>query len=81
MWILTSTTELDSEGITLICHVQAPKSIKVQKPIYVLHLPAACIATSHHFQLPPCYDNYQMTINISLNTAKLNAMDISSPGF
>ena len=81
LWILTSMTESDSEGITLICPDQAPTSIKVQKPIHILHLPPACSATSHHFHLPPCYENHQMMINILLNTSNLNTMNISSPEF
>ena len=81
LWILTSTTDSDSEGITLICPDQAPKSIKVQKPIPILCLPPACSATSQHFHLPHHYKNHQMIINISLNTANLNTMNISSPEF
>ena len=81
LWILSSMTEVDSEGITQICPDQAPKSIKVQKPIHILHLPPACSATSQHFHLPPCYENHQLMIIISLNTANLNAMNISSPEF
>ena len=65
----------------LICPDQAPKSIKVQKPIHVLHLPAAYSATSQHFHLPPCYEKHQVMINISLNTANLNTMNTSSPEF
>ena len=76
LWILTSTTELDWEGIMCICPDQAPKSIKVQKPIRVLCLPPACSATSQHFHLPPHFENHQMTINISLNTANLKTMNI-----
>ena len=44
LWILISTTESDSKRITLIYPDQAPKSITVQKPIHVLHLPPACSA-------------------------------------
>ena len=72
---------LDSEGINLICPDQAPKSISIRKPIHVLHLPLACSATSQHIHLPPCYENHHMTINILLNTANLNAVNISSPEF
>ena len=36
-----------------------------------------CNATSHHFHLPPHYENHQMMINISLNTANQNTMNIS----
>ena len=74
-------TESDPAGITLICPEHAPKLIKVQKPIHVLCLPPACSATSPHFHLPPHYENHQMAINISLNTANLNTVNISSPGF
>ena len=74
-------TKLDPVEVTLICPDQAPKLIKIQKPIHVLHLPQACSATSQHFHLPPHKKNHQMTINISHNTANLNAMNISSPEF
>ena len=66
------------DGITLIYPKQAPKSIKVQKPIYVLCLQQVCNATSQHFHLPPHYENHQMMINISLNIANLNTIGISS---
>ena len=73
--------ELDPAGIPLICPNQAPKSISVQKSIHVLHLPPACSATSQHFHLPPHYENHQIIINISLNIANLNTMNILSPEF
>ena len=81
LWILTSATELDPAGVTLICLDQAPKLITIQLPLHVLCLPPACNATSQHFQLPPHYENHQMTINISLNKANLNVVNISSPEF
>ena len=64
-------------GMTLICPDKVPKSMKVEKPIHVLHLPPVCIATSQYFHLQPCYENHQMMINISLNTTNLNTMKIS----
>ena len=42
--------------------------------------PPACVMY-RHFHLPPCYENHQMMINISLNTANLNTMNISSLKF
>ena len=53
----------------------------MEKSIHVLHLPPACSATSQQFHLPPHYENHEMMINISLNTANLNTMNISSPEF
>ena len=81
LWIVTSTTESDPAGLTLIYPDQAPNSIKTRQPIYVPYLPQACCATSQHFHLPPCYENHQMMINISLNTANLNTMNILSAEF
>ena len=81
LWILTSTMESDSEGITLICSDQAPKSISLRKPIHILQLPLACSATYQYFHLPHHYENHWVMINISLSTAKLNTMNISSPEF
>ena len=81
LWILTSTIESDSKGITVVCCDQVPKSISIRKPIHVLHLPPACSATSQHFHLLPCYENHQIMIIIMLNTANLNAVYISSPEF
>ena len=80
LWILTSTTESDTEGITLICPDQAPKSVGIRKPIHVLCLPQVSSAMSQCFHLPHCYKNHQM-INILLNTANLNTVNISLPEF
>ena len=54
------------------CSDEAPRFIKTQTPIHFLYLPPACSTTSQHFHLPPHYENDQLMINISLNTAKLN---------
>ena len=78
---MTSSTKSDPAGIILICPDKAPKFIKLQKPFYAFHLPPACSATSLHFHLPPRYKNHQMMINISLNAANLNMMNISSLEF
>ena len=81
LWILTSATKSESTGIMLICLDEAPRFIKTQTPIHILHLPPAYGTTSQHFHLPSHYENHQLTINISLNTAKLNVMNVSSPEF
>ena len=65
----------------LICPDEAPRFIKTQTPICIISLPSACITTSQHFHLQPCYETHQLTINISLNTANLNVMNVSSPEF
>ena len=70
-----------STGITLICPDESPRFIKTKTLIHIPQLPTACSATSQHFHLPPCYENHQLMINISLNTAKLNVMNMLSPEF
>ena len=85
LWILASAPKLVLTGIMLICPDEAPRFIKTQTPIHILHLPPhlppACSATYQHFHLPLHYESHQLNINISLNTAKLNVMNVSSQEF
>ena len=79
--ILTSAPKSVLTGIMLNCPDEAPRFIKTQTPIHNLHLPPACSITSQHFHLPPCYENHQLTIKISLITGKLTMINVSSPEF
>ena len=81
VWILTLAPTVVSRGIMLICPGEAPRFIKTQMPIHMLHLPPVCRATSQYPHLPPCYETHQLTITIPLNTANLNVINISSPEF
>ena len=81
VWVITSPTTVVSSGITHICPGEAPRSIIPQMPIHILQLQPACSATSQHFHLPPCYETHELTVNISLNTANLNVINILSPEF
>ena len=65
----------------IICPEEAPIFIKTQTPIHILCLPPTCSTASQHFHLPPNYETHHLTINISLNTANLNVMNISPPEF
>ena len=77
VWILNSAPTALLTEIMLICPEVAPRFIKTQSPIHILWLPPACSATSQHFHLPPHYETQEVTVNISLNTANLNIMNIS----
>ena len=68
-------------GITCIYPLEAPRSIIPQTPIHALWLQPAWTATSQHFYLPPHYESHEITVNISLNTANLNIINISAPEF
>ena len=51
--------------------------ITVEKPIHILRILTACSATSSHFHLLPTYQNSSLEVNISLDTANLNMINIS----
>ena len=67
--------------ITPICPGEAPRSAIPQTPIHVLQLQPACSTTSQHFYLPPHYESHEITVNISLNTANLNVINVSALEF
>ena len=67
--------------ITLICLGGATQFIEVRKPIHVLHLPTACSPTSPNVHLLPCYKSLPLEVNISLDMANLNIINISSLNF
>ena len=77
MWILTSAPSTVTTTITLICPGETTKFITVKKPIHVLQLPPAGSATSPHFHLPPQYEHPALAVNISLDMANLNKVNIS----
>ena len=81
VWILTSAPSTVTTGITLIWPGETTKFITVQKPIHVLQLPPACSATSPHFHLPPWYEHPALAVNISLDMANLNMVNMSSLDF
>ena len=83
VWILTTALSTPASTITLICPGKAMTFIKVEKPIHILqlHIPTACSATSSNFHLPPRYQNSHLEVNISLDMANLNMVNISSLDF
>ena len=81
VWIIISTPAVVPARITLIYPGEAPRTIIPQTPIHLLCLQPVCSTTSQHFYLPPHYESHEVTINISLNTANLNVVNISGPEF
>ena len=57
------------------------ETIPIQQPIHVLKLPTACSATSSHFYLPPRYETPILDVNVSLNMANLQMINISAQHF
>ena len=81
IWILTTALSTPASTITLICPGKTMTFIKVEKPIEILRLLTACSAMSSHFYLPPRYQNSNLEVNISLDMANLNMINISSLDF
>ena len=53
------------------------ETITIQQPIHILKLPMACSATSALFYLPPRYETPVLNVNISLNMANLQLINIT----
>ena len=76
-----TATSTVTTAITLICPGETTKFITVKKPIHVLQLSPACNATSPHFHLSPQYEHPALAVNISLDMANLNMVNISALDF
>ena len=81
VWILTTAPSAVTTMLTLICPRETTQFIEVKKPIHVLQLPTACSATSSNFHLPPHHESPTLEVNISLDMANLNMINISSMNF
>ena len=81
VWILTTPVTALTNNMTLICLVNPMETIPIQKPIHILKLPTACSATSSNFYLPPRYETPTLDVNISLNMANLQMLNISAQNF
>ena len=81
VWILTTAPAALTTKITLICPGETTQFIEVWKSIHTLQLPMACSAISLNFHIPPCYENSTLEVNISLDMANLNMINISAMNF
>ena len=81
IWILTTPPSATTTAIALICPGETSKFVTIQKPIHILQLPPACSATMPTFHLPPHYENSALEVNISLDMANLNMINMSSLDF
>ena len=81
VWILTTPTTAPVNTKNLICPEKPMETIAIRQPLHVLQLPTACSATSAHFYLPPRYESPVLNVNISLNMAKLQTVNITALHF
>ena len=81
VWILTTPVTAPVSTITLICPEKPMEMIAIQQPIHILKLPMACSATSAHFYLPPRYETPVLNVNVSLDMANLQLINITALHF
>ena len=81
VWILNMPATAPINRVTLICPEKSMEIIPIQQPIHILKLPKACGATSSHFYLPSRYETPILDVNISLNMANLQMINISAQHF
>ena len=77
VWILTTPATAPVNTITLICPEKPMETIAIQQMLHVLKLPMACSATSAHFYLPPRYETPVLNVNVSLDMANLQMVNIT----
>ena len=70
-----------TDTIILICPEKPMETIPIRQLLHVLKLPMACIATSANFYLPPRYETPILNVNVSLNMANLQAINITALHF
>ena len=81
VWILTTPAMAPVNTITLICPEKLMETISIRQPLHVLKLLMACSATSAYFYLPPRYETPVLNVNISLNMANLQMVNITALNF
>ena len=81
VWLFTSLQSTVLTGITLVCPEGLTKLITLWKSIHNLCLPPAWSTTSPYIYLPPHYEPTSATLNISLEKANLNMINISALDF
>ena len=81
VWILTTPVTAPVNTITLICPEKPMESMAIWQPIYILKLPMACSATSAHLYLLPRYETPVLNVNVSLDMANLQMINITALHF
>ena len=81
VWILATPTSAPTDTISLICPEKPLETIPIRQPLHVLKLPTAYSATSAKFYLPSRYEIPILNVNVSLNMANLQAINITALHF
>ena len=81
LWIIPSNPQTLELMMTVICPEKATSTVPLQQPFHILRLSPACSTTSRYFHLPSHYKDHSMVMNVSLDTANIYAINISTLDF
>ena len=81
VWILATPVSASTGTISLIYPEKTMETIPIRQPLHVLKLPMTCSATSANFFLPPRYKTPILNVNVSLDIANLQAVNITALHF
>ena len=81
VWVIISSPFKQPPPVTVICPTRPATLIHISPLIHVLRLEPTCSATSHHFHLPPKYEDTHVMMNLSIYNANLGIINISSALF
>ena len=76
--IIPSNPQTLGSTIIIICPDKTTSAVPLQQPFHILRLSPACSATSRYFYLSPHYEDYTIMLNVSLDTANINTINISN---
>ena len=67
--------------MTIIFPDKATKTVHLPKPFHILRSSPTCSVTSNYFHLPLHYEDHSMVMNVFLDTANINDINISTLDF
>ena len=65
----------------IICPDKFTSIVPLEQPFHILRLPPVCSVTSIYFHLLSHYEDHTIMMNVSLDTANINAINISTLDF
>ena len=78
LWFIPLNPQTVGITMTIICQDKTTSTVPLQQPFHILSLFHVCSTTSIYFYLPPCYKDHSMVMNVSIDTAGINAINIST---
>ena len=81
VWILATPASAPTDTISVICPEKPMETIPIRQSLHILKLPMACSATTSHFYLPLRYESPALNVNVSLDMANLQAINITALHF